>query len=207
MTERFILKFLSPETGCSAHELCFEAAPSVIANIMGMTVDEVMGYAHYPDDRELTAISAAIGVSLPRWPHDVELTRPHLIDTAPYLVHTNFELPLMLDGRKPFAVVSGEDDFHPLINLRACFSPYVERGEIIARIAEMQAGGRTFIRIYYALPGEDWRFDAYDVLMNGPRPWTADMEWQLGSILGYSDEQNEWWIANGFKPAPPKPSA
>lgn len=207
MTEIFILKFLSPETGSSAHELRFEADPAVIAAALGITFEDCMVGVHYPDDEERTTIAKTIGLLLPEWPHDAQLTRPHRIDAAPYLVHTNFELPLMLDGRKPFAVINGEDDFHPLKTLRACFKPYVERGAIIERIAETQVGGRTFLKIYYALPGEEWRFDAYNTLANAPPPWTTDMERQQGTLLGYTDEQNDWWIANGFKPASSKPAA
>ncbi|TNM65881.1 hypothetical protein [Aliirhizobium smilacinae] len=109
----------------------------------------------------------------------------------------------MLDGRKPLTIHSGERGFDPFETGRSCFRPHVENGRIIERITSVQGGGRSFLTLYYALPGQEWRFDAYDELMNGPRPWTEAMERRLGMLLGYTDEECDWWIANGFRHTSP----
>lgn len=140
---------------------------------------------------------------LPDWDGEVMLTRPHRIDRTPYLVHTNFELPLMLDGRKPFAILDGEEGFDGFEAMRGLFRPHVENGSILERVRKTRGEGPTFLIIYYALPGEEWRFDAYDELTNGPRPWTEEMERQQGHLLGYTEEECDWWITNDFRrPSP-----
>lgn len=195
-TETFILRFLSPETGCSCHELRFEAEPQDIAGILDVGLEDLARQSHYPDTAELAALAKLLKLPLPDWDGDITLSQPHWLDRVPYLIHTNFELPLMLDGRKPFAVMSGEKDFHGFEAMRTCFKPHVDHGTIVEKVTEWQARSTTIVTAYYALPGEEWRFEAYDLLMNGPRPWTDEMEHRLGMLLGYTEEQCDWWIAN-----------
>jgi hypothetical protein len=63
--------------------------------------------------------------------------RPHpVLGSAPYLIHTNFELPLMLDGRKPLAAfknVNPSEWFDDLLNP---FEPFVASGDIVRRVVE-----------------------------------------------------------------------
>jgi hypothetical protein len=132
------------------------------------------------------------------------LSRPHLaFDVIPYLIHTNFELPLMLDGRKPLAVfgdVYPSDWFDELL---APFEPFVASGQILRRIIDTPApalkqqhpdldGMRD---VLFALPDQAWRIDAYvkDIL-NRTRDWDDDLERRQGALLGYEDWQNDWWI-------------
>lgn len=114
------------------------------------------------------------------------LGRPHLaFDAIPYLIHTNFELPLMLDGRKPLAVfgdVYPSDWFDDLLEP---FEPYVASGQILRRILDTPVpalkqhdpdldGMRD---VLFALPDHAWRIDAYvkDIL-NRTRDWDDDLE-------------------------------
>lgn len=198
-TTIFVLTFLSPETGCSAHEMRFQAQPVVIASILDTDPAFLENHTFYPDQAELSALAAAINLLLPEWTGEVMLTRPHRIYEAPYLIHTNFELPLMLEGRKPFAVIDGEEGFDWFEAMRDRFRPHVESGRFIEKIKALHGGGRTFLTVYYALSGEEWRFQAYDDLMDGPRPWTEEMERRQGHLFGYTPEQCDWWIANGFR--------
>lgn len=195
----FVLKFLSPETGCSIHEMRFEAEPVVLASILDADITQLSTHSFYLDEKELLAIAAAMHVPLPQWAGDVMLTFQHRIDETPYLVHTGFELPLMLEARKPFAVLSGEEGFDWFETERNYFKPHVEDGRVVEHVNALHGSGRTFLTVYYALPGEEWRFKAYDDLMNGPRPWTEEMERRQGHLLGYTQEECDWWIANDFR--------
>lgn len=132
------------------------------------------------------------------------LSRPYLaFDAVPYLIHTNFELPLMLDGRKPLAVfgdVYPSDWFDELLEP---FEPFVASGQILRRIIDtpvpalkQQHPDLDGMRdVLFALPDEAWRINAYirDIL-NRSRDWDDDLERLQGSLLGYEDWQNDWWI-------------
>jgi hypothetical protein len=137
------------------------------------------------------------------------LSRLHLaFDAIPYLIHTNFELPLMLDGRKPLAVfgdVYPSDWFDELLEP---FEPFVASGELLRRIIDTPApalkqqhpeldGMRD---VLFALPDQAWRIDAYvQDILNRTRDWDEDLERRQGFLLGYEDWQNDWWIEQRSK--------
>ncbi|MBE1503815.1 hypothetical protein [Rhizobium viscosum] len=193
-TETFLLKFLSPETGCSAHEMRFEAPMEVVAAILDVETPELAEHLFYLEIGELDALSSMLGLPFPEPDGGVVLTRPQWIDSVPYLVHTNFELALMLDGHKPFAMFSDEESSGILKKVRVYFQPYVDSGAIIERVEPIVEGKFRLVRILYALPKEEWRFDAYTELMR-ERRWTGESEYRLGRLLGYTEEQCQWWIA------------
>lgn len=133
------------------------------------------------------------------------LSRPHLaFDAIPYLIHTNFELPLMLDGRKPlaaFADVYPSDWFDQLLEP---FESFVTSGQILRRIIDrpvpalkQQHPELDGVRdVLFALPGHAWRIDAYvEDILNRTRDWDDDLERLQGFLLGYEDWQNDWWIS------------
>jgi hypothetical protein len=60
-------------------------------------------------------------------------------------------------------------------------------------------GGRVIHgmrKVFYALPGEEWRIDAFNLVWKqlDYGPWNDTLERLDGTLLGYSDEQNDWWI-------------
>jgi len=127
---------------------------------------------------------------------------------VPYLVHTNFELPLMLEGRKKFAVFSEGYPSEWLGEYLAPFEPFVLSGEITRRIIDKPMphikerrpdldGIRT---VYFALPGEEWRIDKYiEAIENRACDWNDELERLEGSLFGYQDWQNDWWIEHKAK--------
>jgi hypothetical protein len=132
------------------------------------------------------------------------ISRPSFaFDTVPYLIHTNFELPLMLDGRKPLAVFRDGYPSEWFDAFLAPFDPFVAMGQIVRRIIETpmpdlkqlhpdRAGMRD---VFFVLPCHEWRIDAYiENIINRTRGWDDDLERLQGSLLGYEDWQNDWWI-------------
>ncbi|MFT6463033.1 MAG: hypothetical protein ACJA0Y_002545 [Maricaulis maris] len=112
-----------------------------------------------------------------------------------YPTHTNRELTLMLAGEKPFATFHlgpGEvlDDamFQP-----QPFEQHVEVGRIVRFESllgrETSEQGRC---IMFALPGEEWRFKAYEMLyLHGCRyGFSVYMEPLFGALYGYTEAQN-----------------
>ena len=132
------------------------------------------------------------------------ICRPHMaFDDIPYLIHTNFELPLMLEGRKPLAVFQDGYPSEWFDEFLAPFAPFVASGQIICRTVDTPVPDLKQRRpdleglrdVYFSLPGEEWRIDAYiDEITNGTGDWNDDLERLQGSLLGYEDWQNDWWI-------------
>jgi hypothetical protein len=146
-------------------------------------------------------------------PHEAftGICRPNLaFDAIPYLVHTNFELPLMLEGRKPLAVFRDAYPSDWFDAFLAPFIPFVESGQIVQRIIETPMphlqqhhldleGMRD---VFFALPKEASRIDAYiDKIIHRTRDWDDELERLQGSLLGYEDWQNDWWIEQRRKSA------
>jgi len=129
----------------------------------------------------------------------------HTIREVPYLVHTNFELPLMLEGRKPLAVF---DDAYPaqwLAETLDRFDPFVRSGRLVRRLVDTPFTEaerarwpdlQGWRRVFYSLPGEEWRMDAFLLVLkvSAQTGWNEALERIEGSLLGYEGWQNDWWI-------------
>jgi len=125
----------------------------------------------------------------------------------PYLIHTNRELELMLEGKKPLAVFShekvagwkksdalGSQDFGPYV-LDGTFSEYKKT------YSSSQNGAPLTIDYwFYAKAGEEWRFEAYcqllDLLHHGG--WCSHLECLQGTLLGYTEEENRYHLSRKY---------
>ena len=122
-----------------------------------------------------------------------------LLRSLPYLVHTNREFGLMMAERKPKAVfVDAKDRF---LDVVARYTRLFDRHVASNRITRSYhflpgAGLRAYTAhwIFYTLPGEEWRVDAYLALLHGDKHWTAEHERRQGELLGYDDWMNDYWI-------------
>ena len=209
----FTLSFLSPETATPSHELRFDADAGEIARALGLRDAVIPGHVYYQLDRnDLTILSSLLGLALPATDEEALLRRPQAIDAMPYLVHTDYELPLMLEGRKPFAYFCDDPESSWLEETRALFAPHVDAGTFLlgtfafSRMCPTSTGGekeQRTVYLTYALPGEEWRFERFrqrcHQLFHNWRPWTAEDEREEGLLLGYSEEQCDWWLANRFR--------
>src|SRR4029077_4316563 len=101
---------------------------------------------------------------------EVSLVPWHRLREVPYLIHTGFELALMLEGRKPLAAFSDVYPCEWLDELIQRLDRYVEEVRVIKYIVDAPAPKRRgtevgFIReLYVALPGHEWRIHAYLLL-------------------------------------------
>jgi hypothetical protein len=118
--------------------------------------------------------------------------------SPPYPLHTNRELGLMLRGEKPLSVFSDAYGHFPEAVLRylRMFDAHVDRGIFLKReYVSLESGNRPGTHVIcYALPGQEWRIDAIIELRKKLEAWNSELERTEGSLLGYSDWQNDWWI-------------
>jgi len=86
------------------------------------------------------------------------------------------------------------------------FTPFVESGRLIRRVVKRpfdrprgnSDGNRVdgISEVFFALPGEEWRVDAYLLLWQvaAKTKWNYSLERFEGLLLGYEDWQIDWWI-------------
>lgn len=128
---------------------------------------------------------------------------PHLSEALlGYKLHTNNELGMMLRGEKPLAVFSEVDGLFVWVVPRylRMFDRHVEAGRFVRRKHRkpvmIDGKPRTSVTVLYALPHDAWRIDAMIELRGRLGPWTEAHERREGSLLGYTDAQNDAWIAS-----------
>ncbi|WP_258393646.1 hypothetical protein [Burkholderia multivorans] len=122
---------------------------------------------------------------------------------APYLIHTGYELALMVQGRKPFGFIEFNSEWPRSVVLKAHFDEYVARGVLYSEeiIGDLPArpgrpAGR-FGQVMYTLKGEEWRIRALEFIrqnINLHGDGCENLERLEGALLGYEKWQNDWWI-------------
>lgn len=121
----------------------------------------------------------------------------------PYPIHTNRELELMLEGKKPFAAFV---DVHPKnhdaeVIPEKDFAPYVEKGTFVRHEHITFGLPHGTRRVLYALPNEQWRIHAHLLLWETADKigWNEGFERMEGRLLGYEEWQNDFHIENRFR--------
>ncbi len=121
-----------------------------------------------------------------------------LSNEVAYDIHTNRELGMMLRGAKPLAVFSDGYDRFPDSMLRylRMFDRHATLGRFVRRdYVEVWTRDVAIHVILYATPAEEWRIDAMLDLRRHLGDWNIERERLFGTLLGYTDEQNDIWIA------------
>jgi hypothetical protein len=179
---------------------------AALAAALGGMAEDDPGLARWyhlgPD--EFRVVAMAFDVAFDPGGRDAMLVPWHSIRDVPYLVHTNFELALMLEGRKSLAVFSDTDPSEWLDDVMRRFDPFVAEGRFVQRkvTAPMpkpwRASDGSVVdrcqQVYVALRGQEWRIDAFILLREVMEKsgWNEALERFEGSLLGYEDWQNDW---------------
>lgn len=119
-------------------------------------------------------------------------------DEHPYLLHTNRELLLMLQGCKPLSVFADDEPSTGGISHlfpEGKFDAHVAAAKFVKyEYAERVDNGLRRVRwVFYALPEEAWRIKAYVLLFETSKfsGWNEGFERMQGSLLGYSEQEND----------------
>ena len=124
--------------------------------------------------------------------------------------HTNRELELMLEGKKPLAIFCDEITSlpHEEIIPEERFRPHVEAGLFVRGEKTFNGGfhpglGRDaqIKYVLFALVAEAWRIPAFilvhGVSMSSPRH-TEEVERIESALLGYTEEEIDGWCRHLF---------
>lgn len=108
---RFILQAFDPEYGHPAFETMFVVERlAELQALLGAAADDdpALEMVYTLDPGDIDAINHRFGLAFDPGERVTRLAKWTSIHEPPYLVHTGFELVLMIDGRKPFARMGGE---------------------------------------------------------------------------------------------------
>jgi hypothetical protein len=130
-----------------------------------------------------------------------------LSEDIDYVTHAGRELELMLEGSKPLAMFyldADEDeieDFFPKSKFDQCINNGLLVGRECIITMDLSSTLGKIIRIryfFYAKIGEEWRIDAMILLIHTENRLTIydeGLDMMMGSLLGYSDEENDRYQA------------
>ena len=183
----FVLQAADTETGCPAFEARFAVNDlAALRDLLDANDAPDLHGVYVLDDISLKSISARFDVPFAAGGPEVSLVPWQRLRELPYLVHTGFELALMLEGRKPLAIFADSPAW--LEEYVAPFAPFVADGRIVRHTVD-----RPKVReIHFVLPGEEWRIDAY-LDLRAATAWTEALERRQGELLGYTDWENDCW--------------
>jgi hypothetical protein len=211
---RFLIEAFDREQWCPVLQAMLPVDdPEALRAILGGSADDdsELEWIYYLDDEQLAAIAAKFNVSfdaaqLDSKDLDICLFRWRPSDQVPYLPHTRYELPLLLDGRKKLAhmvnfyppmTFEGEDRFDHWVA-----EGVLHREEVIEAFdAPIQSSrGQTCLghrTVFYTPKGEEWRIPASKLIWDASDKsggWNEYFERLEGLLFGYEDWQNDWWI-------------
>jgi hypothetical protein len=213
-SNHFILEAFDCDLWCPVAQTLFHVAEiGPLRSILGAAADkdpEVHNTYHL-DDEQLAMVVAQFGVTFDRSQLGsadlvIGLFRWRRLSQAPYLIHTGYELPLLLDGRKKLARMS--DGYPPMtFDGEHRFDHWVAEGalhrEEVVEPFDSPVRGYLGIRtVYYTPKGEEWRIPASKLIWRASSKsggWNEHFERLEGMLFGYEDWQNDWWIDIGLQ--------
>lgn len=208
-SSQFILSAFDREQWCPVLQARFFSEDiNTLRSILGEQAkdDPELHHQYVLDEEELAAILRRFSISFNpdglncNGPDIFLFRRSRLVD-PPYLVHTGYELPLLIDGRKKLARMS--DGYPPMtFEGEDRFDDWVAQGllhkeEVLEPFdppTKRWSGHRT---VYYTPKGEEWRISASKLLwgqFGKTGAWNESLERLEGLLFGYEDWQNDWWI-------------
>jgi hypothetical protein len=206
----FILEAFDREQWCPVLQSRFEVYDlAVLQRALGAQAedDPELRHGYSLDEAELAEVVAAFGVRFDPAPIAssglaISLYRMHSIQAVPYLVHTGYELPLLLDGRKKLARMHG---LHPHVSFdgEERFDHWVAQG-VLHRLEVLEPptrGHDGYRTVYYTPKGEEWRIPAMQLIWHAAAKaggWNEYFERLEGMLFGYDDSENDWWIDAGL---------
>jgi hypothetical protein len=215
---QFLIEAFDREQWCPVLQATFPVDDlGVLRAILAGIADDdpELEKTYFLDAEELAAIAATFNVSfdaaqLDSKDLDISLSRSRSSDRTPYLIHTRYELPLLLDGRKKLARMS---DLYPPMTFEGedRFERWVAKGVLHREEVNepfdkpvQTARGETYLghrTVYYTPKGEEWRIPAIKLISNASDKsggWNEYFERLEGMLFGYEDWQNDWWIKEGI---------
>jgi hypothetical protein len=203
----FILSAIDPDLLCPWLEVRFETDDfDTLRRLLELDPSEHLGPENFYllTPAQVEAVCVAFEINFEHGPREAFLFQ--YVDNGihfPYLVHTGYELALMVQRRKPFGFIDFHSGRPTSVRLKAQFDTYVAQGllhsqeEIIDVAGRPSRPGHQIGQIFYTLKGEEWRIPALEFIrqhINRQGDGFENLERLEGALLGYERWQNDWWI-------------
>lgn len=198
---QFLIQIYDKETECITTEVPFEVnAVEALLSLLGLE-DFNPQTIYELESSDIQRINDHCNLNVDVNAPFVKLRQRLAIDSLPYRIHTNRELVLMLEGKKPLSVFSGAHPPDTAVEEipERLFDPYVATGrfkkkEYFEKLKQDSA--ISIRRVLYALSSESWRIEAYILLLKTAQKsgWSEGFERMEGSLLGYTDIQNDAYL-------------
>jgi hypothetical protein len=216
----YVLEAIDSATASISDEVGFQIRDTAeLCSVLGIAAKGFQANASYPlEAADVRKLKAHYGLNFDDNKFEVWLRRRNSNDDLPYKLHTGRELAMMLAKTKPLAAFTEEMPIPhgETVIPEQEFEPHVRAGQVIKREhielpdpdSLVTHGQRIGLRrVLYALPGEEWRFDAYLQLWETAKrtSWTATLEREEGTLLGYEAWQNDVHMKGWKGPAPKDP--
>lgn len=213
---RFFLEAIDPATECAVEKVGFDVDDlGALREIVGAEQGESFAGCWFDlNGEEFNKLTKRFGVAFNPGNLRVGLRSASWLDDLPYRVHTGRELLLMRAGTKPLAYFC---ESYPESNgykiPEYLFNPDVVEGRFVKREFVMVGGRsgdperpRTRV-VLYALTHEEWRIDAFALVLDtaAKTGWNETLERMTGSLLGYTEWQNDAFLEHARLRAMDKP--
>lgn len=187
---RFFLQAIDAGSDCPCYEVGFPVFDvAELFDLIGEDIDTA-AYCHDLSPEIAKKVVDRYNLQFDSHSYTVRMRPSCTHDSLPYRIHTGRELLLMLRGEKPLAMfdcLDGQD-----VPTKDRFDSYVATGQFVKREYRdpMDPSYRYFL---YALPHEEWRIDAYILLIQAVNEegWSDGLIRLQGKLLGYSKSQND----------------
>jgi hypothetical protein len=195
----FVLRKLDPSTGCWLQQCQFAVSDlSELRNTVSVPLPELLSSEEIGKE-DYSNIVKKFKLSIDENAQVAELEQLADGFKIDQNSHTGRELLLMLEGRKPLAAfveVSPDDSFKDVIPEKM-FSLYVREQKLKVfeyKTALKGSKASCLRRVLYALPGQEWRFYAHEMLWRtvDKYGWNDSFEKIEGFLLGYETETDTW---------------
>jgi hypothetical protein len=210
------LEAIDPATECVVEGVAFDVDNlDALREIIGAEAEESFAGSWFDlNDDEFRKLARRFGVAFDPGGLPVSLRSTSPLDDLPYRIHTGRELLLMRAGIKPLAYFC---ESYPESNgykiPEHLFNPDVVEGRFVKREFVMVGGRsgdperpRTRV-VLYALTHEEWRIDAFTLVLDtaAKTGWNETLERMTGSLLGYTEWQNDAFLEHARLRAMDKP--
>jgi len=202
---RFFVQLVDGQSGCVVVEHdCGQHSVTAVCEFIGCEKNEFLLTKRAElDDGQVERANQLFALSIPPDYEFVDLWSWSEADGLPYRVHTNIELPLMLERKKPLSMFT---EMYPTPDGSSTipehlFDPHVESSlfsklEYYEPMPHLAPAYYAMRVVLYALCGEEWRLSAYAMVRNlaAKVGWEDNLIRLEGTLLGYAEWQNDVYI-------------
>lgn len=198
-----VIEEIDPGTSCIAVDKLLAVSNTAdFASAFGIELPLDDGVCYDLSSADLRRLKQTYGISeLSGGQRRGRLRSAIALDSLTYKSHTGRELSLLLQEKKPMAFFALRPGQRLSAICKQPFGTFVRRGRLVRGAFTLQMPNSSRVKfVAFARPQEAWRIDALKLIKRaGLRSgWSECLERLEGTLLGYTDAQNDEFIGTFF---------